>query len=157
MPVGTVLADSVPWMHYFLGLCSPFNKVLSHMSTTRFVCLLLLFHTVVTTCIANFIRWTKSRRQRCFSYYQYKALCKLMDPHICPNGTLVHSRGTHKLSCKRGSRKLLRHAVINNLIYRTPVRARIPSIMKPIHLSRSDGKRLDGFTQLAWFAGRSII
>ena len=69
------------------------------------------------------------------------------DPHVCPCSTFVNSRGTHGLSCKRGSSKLTRHAIINNLVHRALVRARIPSTME-LHtsLSRSDGKRPDGLT-----------
>ena len=42
----------------------------------------------------------------------------LCDPHVCPCGTFVNSSGTHGLSCKQGSSKLTRHAIINKLIYR---------------------------------------
>ena len=70
----------------------------------------------------------------------------LSDPRVCPCGTFVNSRGTHGLSCKRCSNKLTRHAIINNLIHRALVRARIPSTMEPTGLSRSNGKRPDGLT-----------
>ena len=43
---------------------------------------------------------------------------KLCDPHVCPFDTFVNSRGAHGLSCKRGSCKLTRHIIINNLIHR---------------------------------------
>ena len=81
----------------------------------------------------------------------------ICNPHVCPCGTFVSSLGTHGLSCKRGSSKLARHAVINNLIYHSLVRARVPSTMEPAGLSRSDGKRPDGLTLVPWSAGKSII
>ena len=81
----------------------------------------------------------------------------LCDPHVCPCGTFVNSRGTHGLSCKRGSSKLTRHAIVNNLVHCALVRARIPSTMEPMGLSRSDGKRPDGLTLVPWSAGKNII
>ena len=51
-------------------------------------------------------------------------LCaNLCDPHVCSCDTFVNSCGTHSLSCKRGLSKLIRHAIINNLIHRALVRA----------------------------------
>ena len=76
----------------------------------------------------------------------------LCDPHVCPCGTFVNSRGTQGLSCKRGSSKLTTLAIINNLVPRALVRARIPSTMEPTGLSRSDGKRPDGLTLVPWSA-----
>ena len=81
----------------------------------------------------------------------------LCDPHVCPCGTFVNSRGIHSLSCKRGSSNLTRHVIINNLVHRAFVRARIPSTMEPTGLSRSNGKRPDGLTLVPWSAGKSII
>ena len=66
----------------------------------------------------------------------------LCNPHVCLCGTFVNSRGTHGLSCKRGSSKLTRHAIINNLIHRVLVRARIPFTLESTGLSRSDGELL---------------
>ena len=82
---------------------------------------------------------------------------KLCDFHVCLCGTFVYSCGTHGLSCKRGSSKLTRHAIINNLVHRALVKARIPYTMEPTGLSRTDGKRLDGLTLVPWSAGKSII
>ena len=81
----------------------------------------------------------------------------LCDPHVCPSGTFVNSHGTHGLSCKRGSSKLTKHAIINNVIHRSLVRARISSTMDPTGLSRSDGKRSDGLSLVPWSAEKSII
>ena len=81
----------------------------------------------------------------------------LYDPHVCPCGTFVYSYGTHGLSCKRGSNKLTRLAIISNLIQRALLWARISSTMEPMGLSRSNGKRPDGLTLVLWSAGKSII
>ena len=81
----------------------------------------------------------------------------LCDPHVYSCGTFVNSRGTHGLSCKRGSSKLTRHAIINNLVHRALVRTKIPSTMEPTGLSHSDGKRPDGLTLGPWSTGKSII
>ena len=78
-------------------------------------------------------------------------------PHVCPCGTFINSRGTHGLSCKRGSSKVTGHAIINNLIHRALVRARISSTMEPTGFSRSDGKRPDSLTLVPWSVRKSII
>ena len=129
------------------------------MNTTGLDYLLLQLHTVVTG----------------YMYYRFYPVdcvltttllyslsvlgfgANLCDPHVCPCSTFVNSHGTHGLSCKRGSSKLTGHAIINNLIHRALVRARIPSTMEPTGLSRSDGKRPDGLTLVPWSAGKSII
>ena len=68
----------------------------------------------------------------------------LHDPHVCLCCTFVNWRGTRGLSCKRGSNKLAKYAVIKNLVHRALVRERIPYIIAPTVLSRSDGKRPNG-------------
>ena len=81
----------------------------------------------------------------------------LCDPHVCPCGTFVKIRGTYGLSCKRSSSKLTRHVIINNLIHRALVRARIPSTMEPTGLSRSDGMRSASLTLFPWSDGKNVI
>jgi hypothetical protein len=81
----------------------------------------------------------------------------LCDPHDCPCGAFVDSRGSHGLSCKRGGGKIVRHNYINDLIYHALVRAGIPSTKEPVGLSRTDGKRPDGLTLIPWSAGKSAV
>ena len=119
------------------------------MSTLRLVCLLLQLHTLVTAWLRVL---TISSYELRFDHDAIRVAiglrlgANLWDSHVCPFGTFVNSRGTHGLSCKRGSSKLARHALINNLIYRALVRARILFTMEPTGLSFSDGKRPDGLT-----------
>ena len=98
------------------------------MSTTELDYLLLLLHTVVTDYM--YLLPISS----CGLHLDDDPIrvaiglglgANLCDPHVCPCGTFVNSRGTHGLSCKRGSSKLTRHAIINNLIHRALIRARI--------------------------------
>ena len=71
------------------------------------------------------------------------ALCQA---HQCPCRALVEIKGLHILSCKLGSGKHLRHASINDIIYRACFRADIPAVKEPTGLTRTDGKRPDGST-----------
>jgi hypothetical protein len=70
----------------------------------------------------------------------------LCDSHTCRCGTLVNCRGSHGLSCKRGSGKIARHNLINDIIFHALSSAGIPSTKEPIGLLRTDGKRPDGLT-----------
>ena len=128
------------------------------MSTTGLDYLLRQLHTVVTVYVLPIsscgLRLDNDAIRVAISLRLGTNLC---DPHICPCGTFVNSRGTHGVSCKRGSSKLTKHAFINNLIHHALVRARIPSTMEPIGLSRSNGKRPDGLTLVPRSAGKSII
>ena len=63
----------------------------------------------------------------------------LCEPHPCPCGSLVDSRGTHGLACKRSSGRIARHHHLNDLICRGLTRACIPSSKEPSGLSRTDG------------------
>jgi len=77
-------------------------------------------------------------------------------PHTCPCGAAVDARGIHGLSCKKNAGRITRHHQLNDLIWRALSRASIPSIKEPSGLSRTDGKRPDGITQIAWQQGRCL-
>ena len=77
-------------------------------------------------------------------------------PHQCPCGTTVDCTGSHALSCKKNSSRILRHNALNELIFRALVKAGIPSIKEPPGLLRADGKRPDGVTQIPWAAGKCL-
>ena len=81
----------------------------------------------------------------------------ICEPHDCPCGARVDSRGTHGLACRRSSGRMARHHNINDIIWRGLTRAGIPSSKEPQGLSRSDGKRPDGLTLIPWQSGRSLI
>ena len=72
------------------------------------------------------------------------------EPHQCPCGKLVDARGTHGLSCKRGTARAIRHYQLNDIVRRALVRANIPSVLEPSGMSRGDGKRPYGITLIPW-------
>jgi len=78
-------------------------------------------------------------------------------PHTCICGATVDVRGSHALSCKRSSGRLIRHNHLNDIILRSLSRAGIPATREPRGLLRSDGKRPDGLTLIPWREGRCLI
>ena len=67
-------------------------------------------------------------------------------PHICQLcGAEVTPLGTHGLSCRVSKGQHLRHSTVNSIIQRTLSAAGVPSRLEPPGLSRSDGKRPDGW------------
>jgi hypothetical protein len=82
---------------------------------------------------------------------------KLCEPHLCICGTTVDYRGYHGLSCRRSSGRTSRHNHINDIVCRAFARAEVPVVKEPSGLSRSDGKRPDGLTQIPWTSGRCLI
>ena len=69
--------------------------------------------------------------------------CALCQVHTCQCGASVDTLGSHAWSCKRNAGRIQRHAFINDLIYRTMIRAGIPALKEPQGLVRVDGKRPD--------------
>lgn len=80
----------------------------------------------------------------------------LCEPHQCPCGAIVDPRGIHGLACKRSVGRVVRHHIINDLIWRALNKASVPSIKEPAGLLRSDGKRPDGLTLIPWQNGRCM-
>ena len=87
----------------------------------------------------------------------YRLGTRICEPHTCPCGTDVDGLGSHALSCKKSAGKTLRHTYINDVIFRALSRAGVPSTKEPAGLSRSDGKRPDGITQIPWCSGKSAV
>jgi hypothetical protein len=81
----------------------------------------------------------------------------ICEPHNCPCGSLVDCRGSHVLSCKKSSGRIVRHNYVNDLLYHALLKAGIPSSKEPAGLFRSDGKRPDGITQVPWLSGKCAI
>jgi hypothetical protein len=81
----------------------------------------------------------------------------LCEPHECICGTKVTARGNHGLSCRRSSGRTLRHNYINDIVYHALVKAGLPSSKEPSGLSRSDGKRPDGITNVPWQGGKTAV
>ena len=78
------------------------------------------------------------------------------EPHPCPCGATVTSRGTHELSCNRSSGHSTRHQQINDAIWRALKCADVPSTKEPAGLLRGYGKRPDGLTLVSWQSGHSL-
>jgi hypothetical protein len=81
----------------------------------------------------------------------------ICEPHQCVCGSMVNARGNHGLSCKRSSGRTLRHNYINDIIYHSLLKAGLPSTKEPAGLSRTDGKRPDGITNVPWQSGKSAV
>ena len=66
-------------------------------------------------------------------------------------------KGLHGQSYKLGSGKYLRHASINDIIYRAYCRTDIHTVKEPTGLTRTDGKRPDGSTFVPWSASKCVL
>jgi hypothetical protein len=81
----------------------------------------------------------------------------ICEPHECRCGVQVKADGSHGLSCSLGPGRAARHASLNELIYRSLVRAGFPAVKEPEGLSRADGKGPDGLYLISWRMGRALI
>ena len=68
----------------------------------------------------------------------------------------VDPEDTHGLACRRSANRTTRHHALNDLVWRALGRANVPAVKKPAGLLGSDGKRLDGLTQIPWQAGKCM-
>ena len=83
------------------------------------------------------------------------ALCV---PHCCQHcGSDVDEMGTHGLSCRLSKGRHSRHAAINDTINRSLNAAKIPCLLEPNGLYRSDSKRPDGTTMVPWSGGKVLV
>jgi len=99
--------------------------------------------------------WFKSEAVRIAAGLRLES--KLCEPHECVCGSSVESRGHHGLSCRRSSGRSSRHHNLNDIVWRALAKAEVPAVKEPNGLSRSDGKRLDGLTQIPWVGGKSLL
>ena len=77
-------------------------------------------------------------------------------PHSCLCGLMVDAQGLHGLSCRKSAPRQIRHAQMNDIIWRSVKKAQYPAVKEPVGLSRSDGKRPDGATQIPWMRGKPL-
>ena len=71
-------------------------------------------------------------------------------PHPCTQcGVHVDSSGIHGLSCRKSDGRHPHHAALNDIVKRALAAADIPSMLEPVGLCRSDGKRADGVTVIS--------
>lgn len=83
--------------------------------------------------------------------------CKICHEHTCVCGASADSYGHHALSCSKNSGRFSRHSALNDIIKRALTSAGVPSILEPVGISRSDGKRPDGLTLIPWRQGKSLM
>ena len=79
-----------------------------------------------------------------------------MQPHICICGKKVDARGLHGLSCRKSTPRHIRHAHLNDLIWRVVRKAQIPAVKELLGLTPEDGKRPDGATLITWAQGKPL-
>ena len=69
----------------------------------------------------------------------------LCSPHCCAQcHQHIDSSGTHGLHCRKSLGRHPRHASLNELVKRALATIEVPSVLEPVGLCRSDGKRPDG-------------
>ena len=71
------------------------------------------------------------------------------EPHLCPCGKQLKSKGIHGLSCRHSAARISRHNMVNDIVWRAIQRAKIPAPKEPPGLLRSDNKRSDGVTLIS--------
>ena len=65
-------------------------------------------------------------------------------------------KGTSCLSCRKRAARHIRHAHLNDIIWRAVKRAQIPAVKEPVGLSRADGKKPDGAILIPWARGKGL-
>ena len=73
-----------------------------------------------------------------------------------PRGKDVDARGLHGLSCRKSAARHIRHAHLNDIIWRAVKRTQISADKEPVGLSRANGKRPDGDTLIQWARGKAL-
>ena len=69
----------------------------------------------------------------------------IVQPHTCTHcGKEVDHQAHHGLSFRSSQGRISRHNALNDIIHRSLVVAKIPSLLEPCGLHHSDGKHPDG-------------
>ena len=77
--------------------------------------------------------------------------------HVCVCGAEVERSAQHALVCNKLKSRHARHRLGNDVILRALKSAETPATLEPLGLSRSDGKRPDGASLLAWTKGKPLV
>ena len=77
--------------------------------------------------------------------------------HTCVCGAVADDLGLHALACKHTRSRHARHTSLNKIISQALRAAGVPCALEPLSLSRSDGKRPDGWTLTPWTRGKCLI
>jgi len=64
--------------------------------------------------------------------------------------------GVHGVSCRRAAGTFSRHAALTDIIHRVLSSVNVPSILEPIGMFLTDGKRPDGLTLIPWSPGECL-
>ena len=80
------------------------------------------------------------------------------EPHNCNScGQSVDIYGYHGLSCHKSAGRMARHSALNQILQRALASAGFPSVLEPVGVCRSDGKRADGMTRFPWKSGKPLL
>ena len=82
---------------------------------------------------------------------------KICEKHTCRCGKLVEENGHYGLSCARSAGRFSRHRILNILLKQALSSIKVPSILEPNGLTRTDGKRPDGITLAPWEEGKQLV
>jgi len=77
-------------------------------------------------------------------------------PHVCRCSAQVDARGSHGLSCMRSAGRQTRHSMLNDIINRALLRARVASCKEPSGLVPGNNLRPDGVTLIPWARGKCL-
>ena len=65
----------------------------------------------------------------------------------------IDARGLHGLACKKSGPRHIRHAMLNDIIWRAIKKAQVPVSNEPVDLSHVDAERTDGALLIHWARG----
>ena len=82
---------------------------------------------------------------------------KICEKYTCRCGKLVEENGHHGFSCAKSAGRFSRHHNLNTLVKQALSSIKVPSILEPNGLTRSDGKRPDGITLATWEEGNQLV
>ena len=85
-----------------------------------------------------------------------RLVANLCNPYVCVCGHQVDARRTHGIACQRSAGRHPPHGLLNDVVWRSLQRAKIPAHKEPTGLTRTDGKRPDGVTMVSWARGRCM-
>jgi hypothetical protein len=67
----------------------------------------------------------------------------LYHPYVCVCGEPVDNLATHGLSCIKKGETYSRHFALNNIIKRACAKIHVPTLLEPLNMFRTDGKRAE--------------
>jgi len=81
----------------------------------------------------------------------------LCAPHFCSCGETEYSSGIHGLSCQRSMGRHSRHSMVNDIIHRALIKARINSLREPSGIITGSNLRPDGVSLVPWNQGKCVV